>query len=269
MKTPRVLVTAGFDRAPHVLTLVELLRRKETQIEGIMVVTPYSIKRLRFLIRQRGPSFLKSAVRRLLGGRKKPKPGPQSKGSRDALAGMMNDHGITATSLRKWARTHEVPYQTVNSINDPDVVAWVEDVQPDWVVYGGGGILHNAFIDAAKGRILNAHAGPLPEIRGMNACEWSILLGYNPAVTIHLINRGIDTGGILSMHPFPVHGNDTIEHIRSRSVATGVEAMYHTLLNPPESIPEPAIRADASRQCYTIAPALREILEQRIGQLNS
>jgi methionyl-tRNA formyltransferase len=28
----------------------------------------------------------------------------------------------------------------------------------------------------------------------MNACEWALLLGHAPAVTIHLIDRGIDTG---------------------------------------------------------------------------
>ena len=260
MSNTRILLTAGYDKAPHVLTLVELLRREKVEIAGLLVVTPYSVKRLRSLIRQRGPRFLKSAVQRLMGRNKK------SNGARhqDALHALMEENDIKDGSLRSWARTYGVPYQTVKSLNDSSSIDFVNIVQPDWVVYGGGGILHNAFIDSANGRILNAHAGPLPDIRGMNACEWSMLLGHKTAVTIHLINRGIDTGGVISTNPFPVRFSDTIDEIRSRSVATGVEALYKTLLNPPETVPEPTKEAGASRQCFTMAPAIRELLEMRL-----
>ena len=259
MSELRVVLTAGYDKAPHVMTLAELLRRNGTRVDGLVVVTPYSVKRFRSLVKQRGPRFLKDAAKKLMG------RGKRAQGE-NALLELMKEKEIETGSLRSWAQKHGVSYQSVKSLNDSEAIGFVQEKQPDWVVYGGGGILHNPFIDAAGGRILNAHAGPLPEIRGMNACEWSLLLGHTTAVTIHLINRGIDTGGVISMHPFSVQFSDTVDEIRSRSVATGVEALYNTLLNPPDSIPGPTRDAGASRQCFTMAPAMKELLEVRLNQ---
>ncbi|MCS3663479.1 folate-dependent phosphoribosylglycinamide formyltransferase PurN [Salinibacter ruber] len=154
----------------------------------------------------------------------------------------------------------------MTSINDEEAVGTVAAADADWVIYGGGGILSESFIDAADGRILNAHSGPLPEVRGMNACEWSLLLGYEPAVTIHLINHGIDTGGVISEHPVPVRDGDSVEHFRKRAVALGVEALCQTVLDPPEQLPEPRRDAATHRQCFVLAPALRELLEKRLAQ---
>lgn len=261
MSRPRVLLTAGFDRALHVLALAERLRREGVSVEGLLVVSPYSVKRARALVRQRGKAFLWEAVPRLLGRRTAP-----TQEAPGALAAMMQQHGIAPGSLRQWARAHGVPYRAVPSLNAAGAVAFVASVAPDWVVYGGGGILHDAFIDAAAGRILNAHSGPLPEIRGMNACEWSLLLGHAPAVTVHLINRGIDTGGILSRHPVPVQPGDPIAALRQRCAAIGVEALYRTVLEPPASLPAPLREAAGHRQCFVLAPALRELLESRLEQ---
>jgi methionyl-tRNA formyltransferase len=152
----------------------------------------------------------------------------------------------------------------VKSFDAPEASSFVSESAPDWVVYGGGGILPPAFIDAAGGRILNAHAGPLPAIRGMNAIEWSLLLDYDPTVTVHVIDRGIDTGAALTWHPVPVQPGDTIEKLRMRSVAIGVEALFQILQHPPSAVgsAEPATQ----RQCFILAPALRELLDRRLSE---
>jgi methionyl-tRNA formyltransferase len=175
-------------------------------------------------------------------------------------------HEIERQPLSSWAKSHDVPFQSVTSINDEEAVGAVAAADADWVIYGGGGILRESFIDAADGRILNAHSGPLPEVRGMNACEWSLLLGHKPAVTIHLVNHGIDTGGIISEHPVPVRDEDSVEHLRKRAVAIGVEALCQTVLDPPGQLPEPRTDAATHRQCFVLAPALRELLEKRLAQ---
>ncbi|RME28414.1 MAG: hypothetical protein D6806_02930 [Deltaproteobacteria bacterium] len=258
---PRVILTAGFDRAPHVSVLAQALQQRGCRVEGLIVVSPYNWKRLKGLIRQRGASFVRSAIPRLLGADAE----AAEKGA-DDLAELMEEWGLRAGSLRAWARGTKVAYRMVSSINAPEAVELIREKQPDWVVYGGGGILREAVIDAAKGRILNAHSGPLPEIRGMNACEWSLLLGYTPTVTIHLINRGIDTGGVISAHPVPVHPGDTIEVLRRRCVAIGVRALLETVLHPPPSLPPPLQHAEQYRQCFVMAPAIRELLARRLAQ---
>ena len=63
----RVVLTAGFDRAPNTLALCELLRRDGLDVAGVVVVTALSLKRLRALARQRGRGAVTQAARRLLG----------------------------------------------------------------------------------------------------------------------------------------------------------------------------------------------------------
>ncbi len=263
MSTPHVILTAGFNRARNVLAVAELLRRRNVCIEGLLVVSPYSWRRFRTYVRREGLDAVWNAVPRLVGWEDSAKKDEEAP---DPLMQLYEEHDIEKQSLSSWAKSHDVPFQSVTSINDEEAVGAVEAADVDWVIYGGGGILRESFIDAADGLILNAHSGPLPEVRGMNACEWSLLLGYEPAVTIHLINHGIDTGGIISEHPVPVRDEDSVEHLRKRAVAIGVEALYQTVLDPPEQLPEPRTDAATHRQCFVLAPALRELLEKRLAQ---
>lgn len=248
-----ICITAGFDKALNAIAIAELLRRNAIVVDTILVVTPYNIKRLRAMVRQRGQRFIIQSAKRLTGFRSKTK---------DAVQEFLDEHAIEDRSLKAWANKHGATYQVVQSLNHPDSLASLTKADPDWVVYGGGGILRKGFITAAKSRILNAHAGPLPEVRGMNACEWSLLLGLPPQVTIHLINRGIDTGGIINRYPIPVHGLDTIDALRARATAVGIKGIVETVMNPPSIMPKASI--PCSRQCYVLAPVLKELLIQKL-----
>jgi hypothetical protein len=264
---PQVVFTAGFDRAWHVYGLAEWLRRDGVEIAGVIVVSPYTLRRLRRRWRKQGLQGLWNAVPRLLGRG----PGGGSKGGRAGesagpLQRLLDRLAITPGSLRSWTKRHDVPYHSVTSVNDEVAVRAIKQARPDWVVYGGGGILHTPFIEAAGGRILNAHHGPLPEVRGMNACEWALLLGHAPAVTIHLIDRGIDTGTTLTEYPVRVASDDDIETLRSRCLARGMKGLRDAILNPPDTLPAPQQAPDRHRQCFTMAPALREILADRLGR---
>ena len=46
--------------------------------------------------------------------------------------------------------------------------------------------------------ILNFHPGDLPGYRGCSAPEWQIYEGNEVICTCHLIDEGIDTGGVIS-----------------------------------------------------------------------
>jgi len=257
----RVWLTAGFDGALNVVALAELLRRDGIALAGLLVVSPYQLGRLRRLVRQRGPSFVKTAARRLLGYGDGVSAGA---GLADPLTAFLIEHGIAERSLKRWARVHGVPYHRVSSLNHPDALAVVRASTADGVLYGGGGILAPAFLEAAEGRVLNAHAGPAPEIRGMAACEWALLLGLQPRVTIHFIDRGIDTGPVVASIPVEVEPGDTIARLRSKCIVLGVVGLRREVeaLRRPLGLSQPG--AGASRQCFVLAPALAELLELRL-----
>lgn len=254
----RVVLTAGFDRALHAVALAELARRAGHEVVSVVIVHALRAERVRQLVRQRGVKSLFDAAKRLVGATRK--------GSTDdTVEHFLDAHGVRQRSLSAWCRDHGVDCATVSSLNSAEAAELVRSARADGVLYAGGGILRRTFLEAAQGRVLNAHSGPLPRVRGMNACEWSLLLGDEPAVTIHAIDEGIDTGGVLETIPIRVEHGDTISSLRAKCVVAGVEGMLRALPALEGPLPKRPGAADASRQCFTLAPVLRELLDARLA----
>lgn len=251
------ILTAGFDRAANVAALAELLTRRGHRVAGILVVSPFNVQRVRRLTRQRGRNFPIVAARRLLGRGESSGPDP--------LVRFLAEQKIPERSLKAWAAAHGTEYRTCSDLNSSEAVAFIEAVKPDGVIYGGGGgILKLPFINAAEGRILNAHSGPLPEIRGMNAAEWSLLLGLPTEMTIHVIDPGIDTGAVLETIPIEVEPDDTVESLRSKCAVLGVQGLLRASDRIRDLPAGEASKGEMSLQCFVLAPALRELLDWKL-----
>ena len=87
----------------------------------------------------------------------------------------------------------------VNSINDPATIETVRQTEVDVVVVNGTRILSKRLLAAVPAPILNTHAGITPLYRGVHGGYWALANGdrANCGVTVHLVDAGIDTGGIL------------------------------------------------------------------------
>ena len=79
-----------------------------------------------------------------------------------------------------------------------ELLAW----RPDMVVSMRFSLIFpRAVIASVPGGILNVHPGPLPGYRGLFAPFWQVLEGEPElAATLHLVDRGIDTGAVLAEH---------------------------------------------------------------------
>lgn len=255
----RLIVTAGFDRSIPAIALCELLKRSGHEIESVLVVTPFNLKRLKLILKKRGYSGLKKVVKKLFTTKKNNSNSNQSN--------FLSKNNISHISLRSWCKKNKTNYITLKNINSLTAINHLKTAVPDAVIYSGGGILNSSFIAAANQKIINNHSGPLPQIRGMNAVEWSILLGYKPAITIHKIDRGIDTGEIISKKNLSFNNNESIESIREIAVMEGVIELVR-LLDGLEDINNLKTTKNeshnAGRQCFIMAPALKELLEKKL-----
>jgi folate-dependent phosphoribosylglycinamide formyltransferase PurN len=90
-----------------------------------------------------------------------------------------------------------IEYKLVDKINSEITRTILKNINPDIIIISNSGIVKEHIIECAKIGALNAHYGLLPQIRGMNAIEWSILLNKKTGVSIHYVDKGIDTGDIL------------------------------------------------------------------------
>jgi methionyl-tRNA formyltransferase len=162
-----------------------------------------------------------------------------------------------------------VPVHRVPSLNSEAAIACVRRARPDAVIYSGGGILRSGFLGAA-GRVVNAHAGPLPEIRGMNAAEWAALLGLPARVAIHFIDEGIDTGELIQHVDYDRSGCEDIEALRQSAVVAGVEGLVACIDSGAafaETEPAEGL-ATVHRQCFVMAPSLQSVLARRLAGSN-
>ncbi len=254
-----VLLTAGYDRAWHSVLIAEGLRRLGYPPAMILIAYPMSTKRIRTILRSRGGSAIWRYLLR------------RDTGTAASLVQQAaQELGVNSASLRTWARQHGVRVVTTGDLNSAATVREVEALSPDVTAYSGGGILRRPFIEATKRRILNAHSGPLPMVRGMNAMEWSLLLGMPPGVTMHLIDEGIDTGAVAEWIPVRPEAGDRLDALRERLVLTGARAMVRWVQAAIEGRLDttPAV-GPRERQCFVVAPALRELAEQRLARLSA
>ena len=166
--------------------------------------------------------------------------------------------------MRGWCKGHESFLSLVSDLNSNQSCKLVKLISPDLIVYCGGGILKQSFIKSSP-VILNAHAGPLPEVRGMNAAEWSALMSKKSEITIHQIDPGIDTGSIYARFSYDISTISSVEGLRALAVVTGINGLVSVIkdfdIYSSRIINQPTL---SYPQYFRMAPILLDILQSRL-----
>jgi len=112
--------------------------------------------------------------------------------------------GYPNNPIHLFLKTKGTVYQTQEKIN-------FNIDQFDWVVsYGYSHIIKQDMIDKAKNPIINLHISYLPFNKGADPNFWSWLENTLKGVTIHQIDKGIDTGDILIQKEVKFKGDETL-----------------------------------------------------------
>jgi methionyl-tRNA formyltransferase len=147
-------------------------------------------------------------------------------------------------------------------------------MEPDVVAFTGGGIIRNALIEAAGRGIFNAHMGRLPEYRGMDVVEWPILEGRHEepglAVTLHFMDRGIDTGPIARIERVPIRAGDSMERLRKRFEPVMVRLMIEGIRLVRDDALELRTQTESQgRQYYLMHPRLYKEARSRLERISA
>lgn len=127
--------------------------------------------------------------------------------------------------------SRQVPTIVVPSINDPAAIAFIRDHAPAVLAVCGTSVLKpEVFTLAPKGAI-NIHTGITPEYRSADPIFWALYQGEpeKVGVTIHYIDRGIDTGSIIHQATVPVYADDSLATIGVRCIRRGAELYSQAL----------------------------------------
>lgn len=123
------------------------------------------------------------------------------------------------------------------SINDPEVVNFVNDLRPDVIIVSGTGIIKKDIIDNINTHLLNMHVGITPKYRGVHGGYWALINkdSENCGVTVHLVDKGIDTGGIISQKVISPTPKDNYSTYPLLQMSKGLECIKDAILEIEEN----------------------------------
>jgi Formyl transferase len=92
----------------------------------------------------------------------------------------------------------------VPSVNAPECSDALRRLAPAAVLVVGTRIIGAAVLHGIAAPFVNYHAGITPKYRGVHGGYWALASGDRDhcGVTVHLVDTGIDTGGVLYQAPF-------------------------------------------------------------------
>lgn len=102
---------------------------------------------------------------------------------------------------------------------------------PDFISVFGSSILGEKIIELFPNRIINMHLGLSPFYRGSGTNFWP-LYDEKPeyvGVTIHYLDKGIDTGNVIVQGRPSIESGDTPHSIGNKTIIEGVRLMKETL----------------------------------------
>jgi len=87
----------------------------------------------------------------------------------------------------------------VSSVNSPECIGHLQRLQPRAILVVGTRIITEEVLRAIDAPFINYHAGITPKYRGVHGGYWAKAEGDsgNFGVTVHLVDKGIDTGDVL------------------------------------------------------------------------
>jgi len=142
---------------------------------------------------------------------------------------------LQASAVKKVALENALPiYQphSLRGVEDQQVLASLEADLIIVVAYGL--ILPQAVLDIAPLGCLNVHASLLPRWRGAAPIERALLAGdTETGVTIMQMDKGLDTGAMLSKETIPIRDEDDRQSLESRLAQIGTKSLIDSLAQLP------------------------------------
>jgi hypothetical protein len=117
----------------------------------------------------------------------------QHKASKQRIADILAEAKLDA----RWPDACEMI--RVPSVNAPECIGHLLRLQPRAILVVGTRIIAGNVLRAIDAPFINYHAGITPKYRGVHGGYWAKAEGDpdNFGVTVHLVDEGIDTGGVL------------------------------------------------------------------------
>lgn len=98
----------------------------------------------------------------------------------------------------------------IDSVNAQSTIEILKKLNPELIVVNGTRIISAAVLNSIPVKFVNTHAGITPKYRNVHGAYWAIANGDmdNCGVTVHLVDKGIDTGNIIFQRKIQITPKD-------------------------------------------------------------
>ncbi len=121
------------------------------------------------------------------------------------------------------ARQKKIPYLAVQRINSKEVLDFVKDHNPDYLVSGLLlQIVKKPLLEIPHLGAINFHPALTQRHRGSFTSFWTLLNRWHRSgATVHFMTEGLDSGKVILQRRFLIRRNDTLHCIDQRSARLG------------------------------------------------
>jgi len=119
----------------------------------------------------------------------------------------------------------------VPSVNSDECLETLQGLDADIIIVNGTSIISKKILNGVRATFINTHVGITPKYRGVHGGYWALANSdkENCGVTVHLVDTGIDTGGILYQGVIQTTKKDTFITYPYLQIAEGVNCMKKAL----------------------------------------
>ncbi len=191
--------------------LTKRLISEGVEIAGIVVERMTTLNAFREWLFKLGPRVV---IRKLV------QKGLSMLGSQSALH--LSRKTASEGGSHKTGAAPEAPVYFVSSHNSPECVEIVRRLRPELIVLRGCGIVRKQTLEMSCIGTINPHYALLPDYRGVDVTEWSVLLGDPAAVSVHWVLEEIDAGSVITSRRIEIERGDTLGDLREKKRRFGI-----------------------------------------------
>jgi phosphoribosylglycinamide formyltransferase-1 len=166
--------------------------------------------------------------------------------SRSRIEQLLHRHQLLDAPIPAQVITH------VGSANERGVASRLRKLAPQAVVVNGTRILSKKLLAAVDAPFINTHMGITPAYRGVHGGYWALTHDDRAhcGVTVHLVDAGVDTGGILYQALITPEADDNFATYPILQLVQGLPLMRAALRDVAAGRLVPRIVEGPSRQWY-------------------
>lgn len=246
------------NKCSHGAELLKAMKNRDIQIEAIYIEIPSSkeyAKKVKRAFKRGGlikaiKVVFKTSIKRFM--------------PRTVSASTKKKEWLNNDFYKAYSRNVSI----VDNFNGKQCEKSLEEIKPDLIVLGGSRIIHKNIIRIPKIGILNAHPGLLPKYRGVDVIPWAIYNRDDIGVSVHFIDEGVDTGGIITQKVIEIKENDSLGSLRKKAECVAGELMAETVLRiiALGHVPVTQQSKEDGKQYYKMPRNLVQETEKRLKQ---